>query len=119
VNSGERRCEPTPEDTSWLGQAAITVPVTPSVLPDGEPTLQIGEVARYAAFNHRQGDSPEHERGDCGIVCCADVLSQFGVRRTEAEVVWHATECEELHVVAGDPKSSGGTLPAWRLDHAA
>lgn len=111
VNPGEPLCEATPEGTGWLREAAIAVPVMPSVLPDGEPTLQIGAVARYAAFGHRQGDNPEHDRGDCGIVCCADVLSQFGVRRTEAEVVWHASECREFHVVAGDPDSSGWTLP--------
>jgi len=112
VISGEPLGDAMPEDTGWLRQAAIAVPVMPSVLPDGEPALQIGEVARYAAFNHRQGDNPEQDRSDCGIVCCADVLRQFGVRRTEAEVVWHATECGELHVVAGDPDSSGATVPA-------
>jgi len=36
-------------------------------------SLTIGDVRRDAAFNHLQGDNPEHDRGDCGIVSCADV----------------------------------------------
>jgi hypothetical protein len=100
------------ENTGWLRSAAITVPVQPGRLPDGRPSLTIGDVRRFAAFNHLQGDNPEHDRGDCGIVSCADVLNQFGVRITEADAFVHATLCHELHMVPGRPGESGWTLPA-------
>jgi hypothetical protein len=69
-------------------------------------------VRGYAAFNHLQGDNAEGDRGDCGVVCCADVLSQFGLRLREEDVIRHAAGCHELHVVAGRPDQSGWTLPA-------
>lgn len=72
----------------------------------------IGDVLRDAAFNHLQGDNPEHDSGDCGVVCCAEVLSQFGCPASEAALVGHATARRELHVVAGHPEESGWTLPA-------
>lgn len=100
------------DDTGWLRDAAITVPVEPVQLPDGRRGLMIGQVRGYAAFNHLQGDNPYHDRGDCGVVCCADVLNQFGVLLTEADAVGHATRCHELHVVPGRPDQSGWTLPA-------
>jgi hypothetical protein len=100
------------DNTGWLSQAAITVPITFGHLPDGQPSVQIGDVVAYAAYNHRQGDNPENDRGDCGIVCCADVLGQFGLYRTEADVLRHAIDCRELHVVIDDPDRSGWTLPA-------
>ncbi|MBO0776270.1 MAG: hypothetical protein J2P34_08130 [Actinobacteria bacterium] len=34
-------------------------------------------------------------------MCCAEVLSQFGVRLTEAGAARHATRFRELHVVDG------------------
>lgn len=101
-----------PDSTGWLGQAIINGPIAFGHLPDGQPSVRIGDVIGCAAYNHHQGDNPENDRGDCGIVCCADVLSQFGRPRTEADVVRHAIDCRELHVVAGDPDSSGWTLPA-------
>ena len=70
----------------------------------------------YAAFNHLQGDNADGDQGDCGIVCCADVLNQFAVRLREDDVIRHATRCHELHVVAGRPDQSGWTLP---VDQAA
>jgi hypothetical protein len=100
------------ENTGWLRDAAISVPVQAVRLPDGERSLLIGDVRGCAAFNHLQGDNPEHHCGDCGIVCCAEVLDQFGVLMTEADVVRHATRYHELHVVAGRPDQSGWTLPA-------
>jgi hypothetical protein len=96
----------------WLRQASIAVSVRPGRLPDGRPSLIIGDVRAFAAFNHLQGDNPEHDRGDCGIVCCADVLNQFGMRLTEADTFRHAMGCHELHVVPGQPAQSGWTLPA-------
>lgn len=100
------------EGTGWLRDAAITVPRQLGRLPDGRRSLMIGDVRRYAAFNHLQGDNPEHDGGDCGIVCCADVLNQFGIGVAECDVCAHATRCHELHVVAGRPEQSGWTLPA-------
>lgn len=100
------------DSTGWLSDADIAVPTSRGHLPDGQPSLMIGDVPGYAAFNHRQGDNPEHDRGDCGIVCCADILNQFGVRLTEAELVLHAAHRSELHIVAGEPDRSGWTLPA-------
>jgi hypothetical protein len=99
------------DGTGWLRGAAIPVPIRLDYLPDGRPSLTIGDALGYAAFNHRQGDNPEHDAGDCGVVCCAEVLSQFGLRLSEADAVRHATRCRELHVVAGRPEVSGWTLP--------
>jgi hypothetical protein len=98
--------------TGWPRNAAAAVPVQPDRLPDGRPSLTIGDVRDYAAFNHLQGDNPEHDCGDCGIVSCADVLNQFGVRLTEADAFLHATRRHELHVVTGRHDQSGWTLPA-------
>jgi hypothetical protein len=98
--------------TGWLRDAAVAVPMQPGRLPDGRPSLIIGDVRGYAAFNHRQGDNPQHDSGDCGIVSCADVLCQFGLRLTETEAFRHATRCHELHLVPGRPDESGWTLPA-------
>ena len=100
------------DTTGWLRDAAVAVPVQPGRLPDGRPSLTMGDVSGYAALNHLQGDNPEHDRGDCGIVSCAEVLNQFGVRVTEADAFVHATRCRELHVVPGRPDQSGWTLPA-------
>jgi hypothetical protein len=97
--------------TGWLRNAAVAVPVQPGRLPDGRASLIIGDVTGYAAFNHLQGDNPEHGCGDCGIVSCADVLNQFGVRLTEADTFVHAMRRHELHVVPGRPDQSGWTLP--------
>ena len=101
------------EDTAgWLRDAAVAVPVQPGRLPDGRPILIMGDVRGCAAFNHPQGDNPEHDRGDCGIVSCADVLNQFGMPLTETDAFLHATYRHELHVVPGRPDQSGWTLPA-------
>jgi hypothetical protein len=104
--------EDTEAATGWLRDAAVAVPVQPGRLPDGRPSLIIGDVARCAAFNHLQGDNPGHDRGDCGIVSCADVLNQFGLRLTETDAFRHAVGCHELHMVPGRPDQSGWTLPA-------
>jgi hypothetical protein len=103
---------PEEDTTGWLRDAAVAVPVRPGRLPDGRPSLTIGDVCGYALFNHLQGDNPEHDCGDCGIVSCADVLNQFGVRLTEADAFLHAARCHELHMVPGRPDQSGWTLPA-------
>lgn len=107
----------------WSDSAVVDAGFTPAglspaaarqlvELPDGEAAVMIGDVLRDAAFNHLQGDNPEHDAGDCGVVCCAEVLNQFGRAATETSLVAHATACRELHVVAGHPGESGWTLPA-------
>lgn len=101
--------------TGWLHDAGIAVPVQPGRLPDGTPCLIIGDVRDFAAFNHLQGDNPEHDRADCGIVCCAELLNQFGLRLTESDAVAHATRYHELHVVPGRPDESGWTYPAEQV----
>jgi hypothetical protein len=73
------------------------VPVELDELPDGEPSLMLGDVRGYAAFNHRQGDNPEHIQLDCGLISVQDVLQQFGARVTEADifncgVLWQVPE---------------------------
>jgi Peptidase_C39 like family len=100
-----------PVTTGWLGEAVINVPARLDHLPDGRPILLVGDVQGYAAFNHLQGDNPENDHGDCGVMCCAEVLNQFGVRLTEADLVSHATQRRELHVVPGQADTSGWTLP--------
>jgi hypothetical protein len=100
------------DTTGWLRDAVNVAPAQLGQLPDGRASLVIGDVRGYAALNHCQGDNPEQDVGDCGVVSCADVLNQFGVQVTEADVVTHATRCRELHVVAGHPEESGWTLPA-------
>jgi peptidase C39-like protein len=104
--------EPDTASTGWLQEAAIAAPVAVGQLPDGQACVVIGDVRRLAAFNRLQGNNPEHDGGDCGVVCCGEVLSQFGIELSEATLVEHATRCRELHVVAGHPEESGWTLPA-------
>ena len=60
----------TPDEvtTGWLRNAAAAIPVQPGRLPDGRPSLTIGDVRDYAAFNHLQGNNTGHDCGDCGIV---------------------------------------------------
>jgi hypothetical protein len=101
-----------PATTGWLSTAVIGVPASSGRLPDGRPVIVLGNVRGYAVFNHLQGDNPDHDYGDCGIVSCADVLDQFGLRLTEADVIRHATQCREAHLVAGHPERSGWTLPS-------
>jgi hypothetical protein len=115
VNVDDPRHDCCADGTGWLECADIHAPARLCRLPDGRPSLVIGAVEEYAAFNHRQGDNPENDRGDCGVVSCADVLSQFGVGLTEADLVGHATRCRELHLVAGRPDQSGWTLPAEQV----
>jgi hypothetical protein len=103
---------PEADSPGWLRDAAVAAPVQPGRLPDDRPCLTIGDVRGYARFSHLQGDNPEHDLGDCGIVSCADVLNHFGVRLTEADVVRHATQRHELHTVPGRSDESGWTLPA-------
>jgi hypothetical protein len=112
VSLDDARTDLAAHTTGWLSAAVIDVPISAGSLPDGRPVIVIGNIRAYAAFNHPQGDNPEQDYGDCGIVSCADVLDQFGLRLTEADVVRHATQFRELHVEAGHPERSGWTLPS-------
>ena len=80
-------------------------------LPGGRYAVIIGAVRACIAFNHVQGSNGGHFRGDCGIVCCADVLDQFGAYHTEDDLVRHALARGELHIEVGRPDESGWTYP--------
>ncbi len=87
------------------------VPERLDELPDGRPSLMLGDVPGDALLNHRQGDNPEHFQGDCGLVSVEDVLRQFRAHVTEADVVTHAIQRGECQA---DPAAdqSGGTQPS-------
>lgn len=85
------------------------VPVYLDVLPEsGREVLIVGDVERCREFNHRQGDNPYGFLGTCGLVSCEDVLAQFGVEVTEADVVAHAARAG-LCEIDGLPSERGGT----------
>ena len=90
---------------------AVLVPSEYGLLADGHRALIIGAIRAATAFHHRQGENSADLRGDCGIVCCVDVLDQFGVNRSEADLVRHALACGELHIEIGQPDASGWTYP--------
>jgi hypothetical protein len=96
---------------AWLSQLRIRAPWEYGRLQDGRPSVIIGAVRASMAFNHVQGENAEHFRGDCGVVCCVDVLDQFGVYSSEADLVRHALACGELHIELGCPDESGWTYP--------
>jgi hypothetical protein len=98
-------------EPAWLGRAGIRVPVEFGRLPDGRQGVIIGPVRACMAFNHAQGENLEHFRADCGVVCCVDILDQFGLYHSEAEVVRHALARGELHIEVGRPDESGWTYP--------
>jgi hypothetical protein len=87
------------------------IPYRADILPDGRETLVIGEPERFSDFNHLQGDNPYGFRGTCGLVSCEDVLRQFGVDVTEADVVKYAAE-NGLCAIDDNPMLSGGTTVA-------
>jgi hypothetical protein len=85
------------------------VPSYLDVLPEsGREVVVVGDVDGCREFNHLQGDNPYGFQGTCGLVSCEDVLRQFGVDVTEAEVVRHAVE-DGLCNVTDSPQSCGGT----------
>ncbi|MGO8958359.1 MAG: C39 family peptidase [Streptosporangiaceae bacterium] len=98
-------------DPHELG-AEIEVLIQPDELPDGEPSLMLGNAAAYAALNHRQGDNPEHFQLDCGLTSVQDVLRQFGADVTEGDIVEHAVQRGECSVDPAAPGQSGGTTPS-------
>lgn len=90
----------------------LEVPTQLDMLPDGRPSLVLGNVPGYAAFNHHQGDNPEHFQLDCGLVSVQDVLEQFGMQVSEGDVVMHALQRQECYVDPAAAQRSGGTLPS-------
>lgn len=88
---------------------AADVPASLGVLPDGRETVVIGDVSKFADLNHQQGDNPYGFKEDCGLCSCGDVLDQFGVNVTEADVVDHAVKNHECNIIQDDPTGSGGT----------
>jgi uncharacterized protein YvpB len=99
-----------PQDmVPYLHDLGVDVPAQLDALPDGEPSLTIGDVAGYADFNHQQGDNPYGIQEDCGLVSCQDVLNQFGIPVNETDVVTHAVTNGECQFSASDISGSGGT----------
>ena len=86
----------------------VDVPFQLDVLPDGREAVVFGDVAGLADLNHKQGDNPYGFEGTCGLCSCQDILNQFGVEVTEADVVRHAVANGECYV-SDDPAASGGT----------
>lgn len=66
---------------------ALEVPRMLDVLPDGREVVVVGDVKGSAEFNHQQGDNPWGITEDCGLVSCENVLRQFGIRVSEADLV--------------------------------
>jgi hypothetical protein len=84
------------------------------VLPESNrEVLVYGDVVELRELNHHQGDNPFGFRSTCGLVSCEDVLRQFGVDVTEADVVRHAAR-NGLCAVTDDPARSGGTTEAFQ-----
>jgi uncharacterized protein YvpB len=92
----------------------VEVPTTLEVLPDGRESVVTGDVVGLAEFSHPQGDNPFGFEGTCGLVSCEDVLRQFGVEVTEADVVEHAVLNGQCYV-GDDPAMAGGTTPESRV----
>jgi hypothetical protein len=104
---------PAPADGDF--QVFTDVPSHSDILPDGTPTLVIGDPEGEAQFNHQQGDNPYGFQEDCGLVSTQDILNQFGVSVTEGDVVQHAFENGECNFNPGDPSASGGTTADQRV----
>lgn len=90
----------------------VSGPVRWHALPDGRPSLMLGDVPEDAGFNHLQGDNPEHFQNDCGLMSVQDVLRQFGAHVSEGDVVAHAVQYTECNVDAAEAALSGGTKPS-------
>lgn len=87
------------------------VPVISDRLPDGRDTLIYGDASDATDFISRQGDNPQGFKGTCGLVSCTNVLREFGVEVSEADVVRHALVNLECNVDVQDADASGGTTP--------
>lgn len=87
------------------------VPVIRDQLPDGRDSLIYGDALEATDFISRQGDNPQGFKGTCGLVSCTNVLREFGVEVSEADVVRHALVNLECNVDVQDANASGGTTP--------
>lgn len=79
-----------------------------TTLPDGRTVEVSGDPEGARRFAHEQGDNCYGFEGTCGLVACADVLGQHGIRVSEDDVVQHAVE-HGLCAVSHDPPSAGGS----------
>jgi hypothetical protein len=113
--SGELAGDSTVDSPPILGDRRIDVPYQLDVLPDGREALVIGDVEELAEFNHLQGDNPYGFLGTCGLCSCQDVLCQFGITVSEADVVRHAVENGQCNI-SDDPAECGGTTAVNRLE---
>lgn len=100
-----------PSDAGDLqgADAMVEVPVRLETLPSGDEAIVTGDCERCRDFNHLQGDNPYGFKGTCGLVSCEDVLRQFGIEASEADVVRHAIESGLCHTGGSDPGEMGGT----------
>jgi hypothetical protein len=89
----------------------IAVPRYEGILPNGDATVISGNPEELADFNHKQGKNPYDFQNDCGLVAAQDVLNQFDIDVTEADVVAHAVRRGECNVNLADLPRSGGTSP--------
>lgn len=96
---------------STLDTRLADVPLIHDQLPDGRDSLVYGDVSDDTEFTSRQGDNPQGFKGTCGLVSCTNVLREFGVEVSEADVVRHALVNLECNVDVQDADASGGTTP--------
>lgn len=89
----------------------IIVPQYEGFLPNGDATVVSGDPEALADFNHKQGDNPYGFQNDCGLVSAQDVLNQFDIDVTEADVVTHAVWHGLCNVNLADLSASGGSSP--------
>lgn len=93
----------------------VDVPAHLDVLPDGREVVVEGDVERWAADNHRQGENSLGFEGTCGLVSCEDILRQYGLECSEDDIVRFAVD-HRLCSVTDDPLSSGGTSPETQAE---
>jgi hypothetical protein len=80
------------------------------VMVEGRAAVVIGGPGKEVEGRKAQGDNPYEVRGDCGLVSSRDVLIQFGINVSEADVVKFAVEngiC--AYDVKMAPEQRGGT----------
>lgn len=96
-------------DRGSASDAAYEVPRHLERLPNGDAVLVIGDPEHARDFNHPQGDNPFGFKGTCGLVSCEDILRQFDVAVSEADVVRHAIENGLCNTRGDNPGELGGT----------
>lgn len=96
-------------DAGDYGTLDFEVPMRLEMLPDGQDGIVCGDYERYRELNHLQGDNPYGFKGTCGLVSCEDVLRQFGMETSEAEMVHYAIEHRLCSTEGSDPGEMGGT----------